>query len=162
MPLPVRTHSTTHVGLVHQRNEDSLAIEEGEDGGLMLLVCDGMGGMGRGDIASALAVKEITQRMITGDGFPQDRIRRAIRQTDRIVRDELCSSGDGLPGATAVLVYLLDGQAHVGWVGDSRAYLVRGRRVLERTRDHKLVEELIEAGQLTSDQAKDSLSLIHI
>ena len=48
-----------------------------------------------------------------------------------------------------------------GWVGDSRAYLVRGRRVLERTRDHKLVEELIEAGQLTADQAKDS-SLAHV
>lgn len=149
------------MGLVHDKNEDSWGIVGTDEGGILLLVCDGMGGMGHGQEASALAVKVITEMMSTGAGFPPERLRHAIRTADSQLRKELCNDQRGLPGSTAVLAYVLDGVAHVAWVGDSRAYLVRGGVVVERTRDHKLVEELVAAGQLTAEEARHS-TLAHV
>jgi protein phosphatase len=131
------------------------------EGGLLLIVCDGMGGMGRGDEASRLAVDVLSAEMTKSDGLPPDRMRQALRMADQRVREELCVEGGELPGSTAVMVYVIDGVAHVAWVGDSRAYLIRGGRVLYRTRDHKLVEELVDAGQLTPEEARES-ALAHV
>jgi len=161
MTLPLRVHAATHVGLVHPNNEDSYAVGPPDEGGLLLLVCDGMGGMGRGDEASKLAVQQIQESMGGSRGLPPERMRQAIRTADEVVRAELCSGPMGNPGSTAVLVYVTDGAAHVAWVGDSRAYLIRDHRVVERTRDHKLVEELVAAGQMSQEEAKTS-TLAHV
>ena len=124
---------------------------------VLLAVCDGMGGMGRGDEASRIALESIQASMSAGGGgLPPDRMRDALRKADLDVRQALCTGIDGMPGSTAVLVYVADGAAHVAWVGDSRAYLVRDGRIVDRTRDHKLVEELVDAGQITHDEAKVS------
>jgi len=84
-----------------------------------------------------------------------------LQRADVDVREALCGNMRGMPGSTAVLVYVIEGQAHVAWVGDSRAYLVRRGRVVERTRDHKLVDELVAAGQLTPEEAEQS-TLTHV
>ena len=160
MTIPLRAHSATHVGLHHLRNEDAHAVMTTDEGGMLLVVCDGMGGMGRGDEASQLAIEVLGSTMEGEEGLPPDRMRAALRAADNRIRDELCEAVEQ-PGATAVMVYVLEGIAHVAWVGDSRAYLVRGGQVLHRTRDHKLVEELVEAGQLTPEQARDS-ALAHV
>jgi hypothetical protein len=86
---------------------------------------------------------------------PPDRMRNSLRLADQRIRDALCLAGEQ-PGSTAVMVYVLEGLAHVAWVGDSRAYLIRNGQVVYRTRDHKLVEEMVEAGQLTPDEARES------
>lgn len=156
MSLPVRLAATSHTGLVHFPNEDAWAQLPTEDGGLLLAVCDGMGGMGRGDQASHMAVQELTQRLGTGSGFPPDRMHAALQATDLALRQTLCTGTRDQPGSTAVLVYLLEGLAHVCWVGDSRAYHLRDGAVLERTRDHKLVEELRALGELTEEEARTS------
>jgi serine/threonine protein phosphatase PrpC len=161
MPQPLATSATTHPGLLHHKNEDSHAVFDTEEGGVVLLVCDGMGGMGRGDEASRIAVEVIRKDLEGGHGFPPDRLRLALRHADDEIRQALCTSGEGHPGSTAVAVYVLDGAAHVSWVGDSRAYHVRRGAIVERTRDHKLVEELVDAGQLTPQQARSS-SLAHV
>lgn len=161
MTLPLSTHGTSHVGLVHHVNDDSWSVVQTHEGGVVLMVCDGMGGMGHGDEASALAVRVLTEQLEGGAGYPPERLRQAIHRADRVVREELCDQGRGLPGSTAVLVYVLDGLGHVAWVGDSRAYLIRGGTVVERTSDHKLVNELIAAGQLTEEAAKTS-RLAHV
>ncbi len=161
MTLPLRVHAATHVGLVHPTNEDSWSVGPPDDGGLLLLVCDGMGGMGRGDEASRVAVREIQSSMADSRGLPPERMRQAIRQADDVVREELCSGPSGSPGCTVVMVYVTDGAAHVAWVGDSRAYLIRDHRVVERTRDHKLVEELVAAGQMSLEDARTS-TLSHV
>lgn len=160
MPLPLRAHSATHPGLHHSRNEDAYSVLPTVEGGLLLVVCDGMGGMGRGDEASRLAIDVLCSVMSRSEGLPPERMRLALRAADQRIRDELCAEIEQ-PGATAVMVYVLDGAAHVAWVGDSRAYLVRDGRIVYRTRDHKLVEELVEAGQLTPEQAKES-ALAHV
>lgn len=161
MTLPLRVHAATHVGLVHHTNEDSWTVTPCDDGALLLLVCDGMGGMGRGDEASKLAVESIQESMLASRGLPPERMRQAIRAADVTVREVLCAEHRGHPGSTAVMAYVIDGAAHVAWVGDSRAYLIRDHRVVERTRDHKLVEELVAAGQITPEEAKTS-SLAHV
>lgn len=155
MPLPLRTHSATHPGLHHTKNEDAHSVLPTAEGGLLLVVCDGMGGMGRGDEASRLAIDLLSSEMSRSEGSPGDRMRNALRSADQRIREALCLAGEQ-PGATAVMVYVLDGLAHVAWVGDSRAYLIRGGFVAYRTRDHKLVEEMVEAGQLTPEEAKES------
>jgi len=157
MSVPLRVHAATHVGLVHETNEDAWKVAPTEESGLLLLVCDGMGGMGRGDEASALAVATIGDWLETGTGLPPERMRQALREADRVVRERLCTGqAGGNPGSTAVMAYVIDGVAHVAWVGDSRAYLLRDHRVLDRTRDHKLVNDLIDAGKLTPEEAVDS------
>lgn len=153
---PVRVHALTDVGLVHPVNEDSHSITSLDEGGLLLVVCDGMGGMGHGDLASRLAVDSIVDSVKNGVGFPSERLSQALRTADNAVRQELCDGSRGFPGSTAVVVYLVDGLAHVCWAGDSRAYLVRSGAVIERTRDHKLVEDLVRAGQLSREEAAES------
>mgnify|MGYP000338752772 CR=1 FL=1 len=162
MSVPLRVHATTHMGLVHPINEDSWSVSPTEEGGLLLMVCDGMGGQGRGDEASSLSVRLIRENLESGTGLPPDRMRQALREADRVVREKLCIfEGQRHPGSTAVLAYVIDGAVHVAWVGDSRAYLIRDHRVVDRTRDHKLVEELVRAGQLTPEEAKRS-ELAHV
>src|SRR5688500_5989844 len=159
--LPLRAHSLTHPGLHHPRNEDTFNVLPTSEGGLLLVVCDGMGGMGRGAEASRLAVHVLSAEMSRSEGLPPDRMRHALRVADQRVREDLCVEGGELPGSTAVMVYVIEGVAHVAWVGDSRAYLIRDGRVVFRTRDHKLVEELVDAGQLTPEEARDS-ALAHV
>lgn len=161
MILPLGVHAATHVGLVHETNEDSHAVVETEEGGLLLLVCDGMGGMGHGDEASALAIQLLSDHLRTGGGYPPQRMRHALRQADIELREHLCAGDRGMPGSTAVMVYILDGVGHVAWVGDSRAYLIRDGAVFERTSDHKLINELMATGQLSEEEAKGS-HLSHI
>ncbi|MCB9667937.1 MAG: serine/threonine-protein phosphatase [Alphaproteobacteria bacterium] len=152
--------TSTHIGLVHHTNEDSYTTFPGEDGGHALVVCDGMGGMGRGDEASRIAVDVIEQQLSRGRGFPPDRMRAAVMAADVSIRKQLAVPGN-TPGSTAVLTYVDHGLAHVCWAGDSRAYLVRDGVVIARTRDHKLVNELVDAGELTEAEARQS-SLAHV
>lgn len=157
MSVPLRVHAATHIGLEHHINEDAWSVAPTDEGGLVLLVCDGMGGMGRGDEASALAATTITEVMARGSGMPPERMRQALREADRNVRERLCGGeGEENPGSTAALVYVIDGAAHVAWAGDSRAYLLREDRVLDRTIDHKLVNAMIARGEITPEEAETS------
>lgn len=153
----------THPGRVHERNEDAFTTLSPEGGGSLLAICDGMGGMGRGDEASRLAI-DVLRRTL--DGVPPDaiaeRLTEAIEAADTEMRDRLFDEEQRTqPGATAVLVWIYDGAAHVAWVGDSRAYWIRGHVILGRTRDHKLVEDLVDAGQLSPEEARQS-TLAHV
>ena len=69
--LPLRSHSRTDRGLVHGRNEDQSAVFDTPEGGRVLLVCDGMGGMGRGDEASRLAIESLQSSLTASEGRAQ-------------------------------------------------------------------------------------------
>lgn len=156
MGIQVRVHGASHPGVVHTRNEDSFAIVPTSDGGTLLLVCDGMGGMGRGDEASRLAVEELIRAFGEAPGDSPTRLRAAIASADHAVRAALCAEGGGRAGSTVASAYVEGGKAHVAWVGDSRVYLVRGSEVVRRTKDHKLVQDLVDSGQLTAEEARRS------
>ncbi len=154
-------HAVSDIGLVHHVQEDSWSVLRTGDAGDLYIVCDGMGGMGHGDEASQLAIRILTQRLSGGMTDPAAEVATALSAVDVQVRTELCAHGRGLPGTTAVVAYLRGGVAHVGWVGDSRVYWIRDGHTLIRTRDHKLVEELVALGQLTQEEARGS-PLAHV
>ncbi|MEO0604437.1 MAG: protein phosphatase 2C domain-containing protein, partial [Myxococcota bacterium] len=153
----------THPGRIHERNEDAFTILTPDDGGSLLAICDGMGGMGRGDEASRLAVEILRETLASVPaGEIAGQLTAAIETADTLLRDRLFDEHQRTqPGATAVLVWIYGAAAHVAWVGDSRAYWIRGDTILGRTRDHKLVEDLVDAGQLSPEEARHS-TLAHV
>jgi serine/threonine protein phosphatase PrpC len=123
-------------------------------------VCDGMGGAAAGEVASQLAVDIVYQRMAIGDP-PQGHDELAARLVHAIEaaglrifsEAKLDRTRRGM-GTTATVAALLDDHLFLGQVGDSRAYLLRGDRLVQVTRDQSLVNQLIEAGQLTEEEAE--------
>lgn len=143
-------------------NEDNGKIIQLEnDRGVLLIVCDGMGGMKAGEVASALAVatieewfatERITSEVITN---PQDYLKKAIVGADINIKNYSKShpETDGM-GSTVVLAWLIGEKAYVAWCGDSRAYRYNPQLGLERlSHDHSLVQSWVDAGQITEEQA---------
>ena len=148
----IRHNAVSHVGHVRKVNEDSiLSLPERE----LWVVSDGMGGHEAGDYASQTIVETIVTAPETGD--PAARM-RAIRLAlfdahDRIV-SHAHSIGAGTIGATVVVLLLAEAHFMAFWVGDSRLYRLRDRKIELLTWDHSVVGALVEAGQLTWDQAE--------
>ncbi|WP_434046570.1 MULTISPECIES: Stp1/IreP family PP2C-type Ser/Thr phosphatase [Sorangium] len=166
----------TDVGQVREHNEDNFIVADltkasrglmemdryqvvGERGAL-LGVCDGMGGAAAGEVASQLAVDIIYQRMSAG-GPPLDHDELAARLVQSIEaaglrifsEAKLDRTRRGM-GTTSTIAALMDDHLFLGQVGDSRAYILRGDRLVQVTRDQSLVNQLIEAGQLTEEEAE--------
>lgn len=172
----IRLFGRTDVGQVREHNEDNFIVADltKESRGLMeadrnqrvgergtlLGVCDGMGGAAAGEVASQLAVDIIYQRMALG-GPPKDRDDLAARLVHsveaaglRIFSEAKVDRTRRGMGTTATIAALMDDHLFFGQVGDSRAYLLRGERLVQVTRDQSLVNQLIEAGQLTEEEAE--------
>lgn len=174
--VKIRLFGRTDVGQVREHNEDNFIVADltKESRGLMeadrnqtvgergtlLGVCDGMGGAAAGEVASQLAVDIIYQRM-TGADVPRDHDELAARLVYAIEaaglrifsEAKLDRTRRGM-GTTATIAALVDDHLFFGQVGDSRAYILRGERLVQATRDQSLVNQLIEAGQLTEEEAE--------
>jgi protein phosphatase len=174
--VKLRVFGRTDVGQVREHNEDNFLVadltknsrglmegDRHQDVGLrgtLLGVCDGMGGAAAGEVASQLAVDIIFQKMTSGDP-PKDRDDLAARLVQSIEaaglrifsEAKLDRTRRGM-GTTATIATLLDGHLFLGQVGDSRGYILRGDRLVQVTRDQSLVNQLIEAGQLTEEEAE--------
>ena len=129
--------------------------------GTLLVVCDGMGGMNAGEVASAIAVQTVKdcfcKSKITKDALarPEKFITTAIQAADAAIKAESKRNPatEGM-GSTIVLVWLLHGKAYIGWCGDSRAYRYNAVSGLERlSHDHSYVQELVDAGSITEELA---------
>jgi serine/threonine protein phosphatase PrpC len=145
-----RTALRTHVGLVRARNEDSAAAlpERG-----LWVVADGMGGHARGDRASSLVTSRLAGLPPT-DGA-QDLL-RAVQSALAACNRELHAPAarEGLSGCTVVVLLAVDGHFACLWAGDSRLYRLRAGRLEQLTRDHTLVQELVDRGELTPEAAR--------
>jgi protein phosphatase len=134
-------------------------FELGPRGGI-LLVADGMGGVAGGGVASGLAVAAIIAEVqATGEldapGFAAV-LRDALHVANTRIHDEAAQNERyrGM-GTTATLAGVLDGVVYLAQVGDSRAYLVRDGRAVRLTRDQSLVQDFVDAGVLTEDEARN-------
>ncbi|MDH3560220.1 MAG: protein phosphatase 2C domain-containing protein [Gammaproteobacteria bacterium] len=132
-------------------NQDRcLAVERA--GSALLLLADGMGGHPRGELAAQVYIDSMTRQFNGAErplAEPGEFLRRSIEQAHHdIVAAGLQQTPPVDPRTTAVACIVQDRQARWAHVGDSRLYLIRDGRVLERTRDHSLVEELIQRGEL--------------
>ena len=154
--------SATDVGRRRTGNEDSHALWVSEDPavrarqGMLLVVCDGMGGASAGEVASQLAVDTVMHSVQAAAGAdPADALREAIESANNAVHSQANANAEqrGM-GTTCTAAVLRGREVWVGHVGDSRAYLVRGGKVQKLTKDHSLVAELIEKGHLTEAEAK--------
>ena len=146
--------SQTHVGLRRKVNEDSLLVRT--DRGLWA-VADGMGGHDAGDVASAM-VRDALLRLPIVYGLDQ-LVESAIGALNG-VNHELISlaASNGVQrtiGSTVVGLAIADGQYRCFWAGDSRAYRVRDGQIARLTRDHSLVQDLVDAGMLTPEEAEN-------
>jgi serine/threonine protein phosphatase PrpC len=157
------------VGEVRRHNEDmALVITAAHDGGDafpvfgLFVLADGMGGHQAGEIASSLASRTVAHQIMRQLYLPalisqdQDSDRPALNEVlvgaVRAANDAVANQVPG-GGTTLTCALVMDSQAYIAHVGDSRAYIVTEAGLEQITHDHSLVDRLIELGQLTRDEA---------
>jgi protein phosphatase len=147
----------TDRGAVRQQNQDSFSVQTLEDGRVIALVCDGMGGARAGNVASTMAVARFMEEFLADTAEPdgEKRMQNAAAAANgeifqRSIQDENCTG----MGTTLVSALVGDGGAVILNEGDSRAYHINEDGITLVTRDHSLVEDLVERGELTREQAR--------
>lgn len=146
----------TDVGIVRSGNEDNYLMLS--DRGIFI-VADGMGGHAAGEVASEMAVRIISRELgsLRGQTDEQvgERLRQSIRAANEAIFGRTLAEHDkrGM-GTTVTVLALLPNRYLIGQVGDSRAYLLRDGELLQLTKDHSYVQEQVDAGLLTPDQAR--------
>lgn len=139
-----------------KKNEDSLGIFESPDC-LLLVVADGMGGHGGGEIASQTLVKTLGHffnRQIKPIPHPLVFLRHIIKEAHQAIIDRGYQHNPPLlPRSTCTIALIQQGMLWTAHVGDSRTYLIRQGQTVFRTRDHSIVEELLHSGRINAKQA---------
>ena len=145
--------SKTDVGLRRKVNEDSLLVRT-ERG--YWAVADGMGGHDAGDVASSKVTQALLELPIVY-GL-DDLVASAVEALKKVNRDLIAlagsSEGQRTIGSTVVGIAIANGQFRCFWAGDSRAYRIRDGAIERLTRDHSLVQSLVDAGMLAPDEAE--------
>ena len=152
--------SKTDRGRVRTDNQDAYFAGKITDDSVFAVVCDGMGGANAGNVASELAVRHISEYVIRPyrDGMDmtdtEKTLKNAIVSANISLYDKAVNNAElaGM-GTTAVAAFVKDGTAVIAHVGDSRIYLVNGE-IKQLTRDHSVVQSLIESGKITPEDAK--------
>lgn len=138
--------AATHVGNVRENNEDSYVCDPAKN---LWIVADGMGGLGFGEVASAIATHTVTTHIQKGNGVNQ-----AIELAHQHIRDYAESDAMGTNMGTTLVLLISQGSLYnLFWAGDSRAYLM-DESLSQLTVDHSLVQTLIDRGELTETQAE--------
>jgi len=142
--------AATHVGTVRKHNEDSF-VERGDLG--VWAVADGAGGHARGDVASRMVAEAL-------EGLPSNltpaevlaEIRKRMTETNTALRAS--TAPDEISASTVVILIARGDHFACLWAGDSRAYLLRDGVMTQITRDHSLVQEMVEAGAIKAEDAE--------
>ena len=141
----------THEGRVRTNNEDSFCVRP--EAGLFL-VADGMGGHEHGEWASAAIADEFRAVVLPADfDLASQAVAEALHRANAVIWSEAQSRGEQM-GSTAVALLVRDGRFAVLWVGDSRAYLRRDGQLVQISHDHTQVQEMIDRGLLTPEDAE--------
>ena len=149
----------TDIGSCRQENQDNYCARQLVDGTGWGLVCDGMGGANGGRVASTLATQTMLRyfdhslRTIE-NGEEKAFMMRAFDNANRAVYEKATSDPEVLGmGTTGVCALQRGNLAHIVHAGDSRAYLWHGGAIRQLTRDHSMVQQLVDSGQITREQA---------
>jgi PPM family protein phosphatase len=180
-PVRIMVFGKTDVGRNREHNEDSFLVADLTRGtaslqpevrdhevgpkGTLLMVADGMGGAAAGEVASAMATKSVYDHLMAdwatdAENTPQQfayRLKEAVEKTNQSIHGFAREHPEhrGM-GTTTTAVGLLNDTAFVTQVGDSRAYLVRNGAAIQITKDQSLMQRLIDAGELTEEEAERS------
>ncbi len=148
-----RAWAVTHPGTVRDHNEDVYVNRP--DLGLWA-VADGAGGHDAGEVASGLiatALDSIPPELSAEETLTQVRMRMAA--THAALRERAARQGHGMIASTVVVLIARHGHFACLWAGDSRAYLLRDGALARVTRDHSLVQELVDCGEITDAEAEN-------
>ncbi len=177
----VQVFGRTDVGRTREHNEDAFVVADLTTGnatlqpevrthavgskGTLFMVADGMGGAAAGEVASAMAVDivlaELRTSWIAHPETDGETFVRAIKHATRMANEQINAFAASQPefrgmGTTATIAGLLGDTLYLAQVGDSRAYLVRDGVARQITKDQSLMQKLIEAGELTEEEAEHS------
>lgn len=154
----MKTFSISDIGKNREMNQDYMYTSENAVGNLpnLFIVADGMGGHKAGEFASRYTVDTIVESIRADkETEPICLIRNAIQTANAKLieksNEDISMSG---MGTTVVVVTVINDKAVVANVGDSRMYVI-GKEIVQITRDHSLVEEMVRMGELAKDAAKD-------
>ena len=156
----IESHCLTHIGNVRQDNQDSVRIIDQHDEltaayGHLFGVADGMGGYAHGGVASTLALVTLFETVYSSDGLsiPQ-KMKQAVQSANLNVYQKARELGVGRMGTTLTAGLLKENTFHIAHVGDSRAYLIRGKISTCLTKDHTRVGELVRMKVLSPDKVR--------
>src|SRR3954469_17627996 len=177
----VNVFGKTDVGRTREHNEDSFVVADLSTGnatlqpevrqhvagprGSLFMVADGMGGAAAGEIASAMATEVVLEEMqrmwVEGVDRSPEAFARALKSAAKAANTRINSFALGHPeyrgmGTTATIAGLLRDTIYVAQIGDSRGYIVRDGVGIQITKDQSLMQKLIEAGELTEEEAEHS------
>lgn len=151
----------TDPGLIRENNEDAVVVDDQHH---IAVLADGMGGYNAGEVASAMAITHIQADLAawlaeSGQQASAREVKRAMEICTDNANRRIFESAHHNPmyagmGTTLVLGLFQDSRAFIGHVGDSRCYRLRGRELQLLTRDHSLLQEQIDAGLITIEQAQ--------
>ncbi len=166
--IRLRAAAMTDVGRVREHNEDSvLAVEYTRDSMVepaqshLYVVADGMGGAEAGEVASAIAVQTIRSYIESRLDAARGEVKNgaelltgALEEANSKIIEYVASHPESRGmGSTGVCALVTPTDAAVAWVGDSRGYLMEGAALRQITKDHSLVQRLVEIGQITAEEA---------
>lgn len=151
----------TDPGCVRPQNQDTYQVVRLDNNTCICVVCDGMGGAKSGNVASALAadvfVQEISRNWMSGMDEPHldQMLSNAVKLANFTVFDQAqqFEEFNGM-GTTLVAALVHSGHVSIIHVGDSRAYGINHNGIRQLTRDHSLVQLMVERGELTQEQAR--------
>ena len=155
----MKTVGNSDIGRLRQNNEDSFRFGTISDGVSWAVVCDGMGGASGGQIASTIAADMVGKKIekcynkSMSESSIENMLLSAITTAnvtvfDRAIADEFLNG----MGTTIVAAVVKNNIASIAHVGDSRAYLIRGDKIAQITKDHSLVQEMLDKGQITREE----------
>ncbi len=149
----------TDIGKVRLSNEDQACALINASGNVLLIVCDGMGGQSKGDLASSLAINTVISSFKSRKGFMNRYFAKfwvgnVIREANRCVYEQSKSnpSYEGM-GTTLTLLLIIKDTAILGHVGDSRCYFLRNREFEQMSEDQTYVGYLLRTKQITEEEA---------
>ncbi len=156
--MQIHVGAGTDVGRIRQGNEDNFFAEADERRGVFV-VADGMGGHAAGEVASEMAVQIVARHLLAlnsvRDTGASDLVGKALQEANRAIYERMLAETDkqGM-GTTASVMLLSDDGYLIGQIGDSRVYLLRDGALSQITKDHSYVQEQVDAGLLTPEQAR--------
>jgi PPM family protein phosphatase len=159
--LRLKYAARSDVGMIRSGNEDSFETNVNADRTFgIFVVADGMGGHAAGEVASLMAVQAVITELgdlnaIDDAGKAGTKLADSLRTANRNIHERMLAESDKQGMGTTASVLVLDQKRYlIGQVGDSRVYLLRDGLLQQITKDHSYVQEQVDAGFLTPEQAK--------
>lgn len=154
-------YGSTDKGKLRHSNQDAFSFGKFDDGTVWVVVCDGMGGANGGNVASRMAVDNLSASLKSGyrlnmsEMSYKNLLSSAVNAANVRVFDKAREdAGLAGMGTTVVAVLISDNTAYIAHAGDSRAYLFSNGQLTQLTRDHSIVQRMVEEGRISWEEAR--------